>query len=266
MKRLNLLKLGVLFVFFLNVTPVYSAGENFQRGWEYYQQGNFIDALQHWVPLATAGNAAAQFNLSTMYDDGKGVPRDLETARYWLEKSVQAGYGPALHNHGLTLLEQDRNEDAIKVIQKAADSGLPRSLYTLGKMYQYGLSIPENPEKAFKFISLAAQAGNDKAQYNLGKMYRDGYGIKKDDAFSAKWFEFAALQGNAKAQSHLATRYGKGVGVEQDDVVAMKWALLAARAGNKIAKLNLDALIMRMSRNDRDNAISQAKNFKVQKK
>lgn len=261
MKRLKAMSTSFLSIFFIYVSTAIAAGESFEAGWKHYQQGSFIDALQNWVPLAAEGNPAAQFNLSIMYEQGRGVPIDLETARYWLEKSIQSNYGPALHNYGLELLDQDRKTEAISVLKRAAEHGSAGSLYTLGKIYQYGVAVGENPRKAFKLVSMAATEGHDKAQYNLGKMYRDGYGVAKDDMSSFKWFRSAALQGNIKAQSHLATRYGKGVGVKRDDVKALKWAILAAMAGNNTAYMNMQALKRRMSLADRKTSAAQAAKF-----
>lgn len=261
MRRLKVLFMSILSILLINISLVFAAGESFEAGWKYYQQGNFIEALQNWVPLAIDGNPAAQFNLSIMYEQGKGVPKDPETSVYWLEKSMQLGYAPALHNYGLQMLEKDELATALAVLKRAAERGSPGSLYTLGKMYQYGVYVEENPLKAFRFVDLAAKAGHDKAQYNLGKMYRDGYGIAKDNVSSFKWFKTAAIQGNIKAQSHLASRYGKGVGVKRNDIKALKWALLAAKAGNKTARINVQALKNRMSAEDEKISEAEAAKF-----
>src|SRR6185503_16844240 len=44
-------------------------------------------------------------------------------------------------------------------------------------------------------LQRAAERGIAKAQYSLGKCYRDGVGVKRDPVAAARWFERAAYQG-----------------------------------------------------------------------
>ena len=117
---------------------------------------------------------------------GDGVPRDYALGRQWLER--------------------------------AAASGLGRSQYTLGKLYEYGLGVEKDPASALGYFRQAADGGFAKAQYNLAKAYRDGFGVAKDDALSVQWFARAAKQGHARAQTRLGTRYASGVGVKADRI------------------------------------------------
>ena len=42
--------------------------------------GDYAKALSEFMPLATAGDVIAQFNLGAMYDAGQGVPQDYAEA------------------------------------------------------------------------------------------------------------------------------------------------------------------------------------------
>ena len=46
------------------------AAQDFQKGYDAAQAGDFATARQEWAPLAEAGYAAAQYNLGYMYDSG----------------------------------------------------------------------------------------------------------------------------------------------------------------------------------------------------
>ena len=46
------------------------AAQDFQKGYDAAQAGDFATALQEWAPLAEAGDAAAQYNLGWMYGNG----------------------------------------------------------------------------------------------------------------------------------------------------------------------------------------------------
>ncbi|MGO4135960.1 tetratricopeptide repeat protein [Rhizobium brockwellii] len=48
-----------------------------------------------WELLALSGDGRAMCNLGFMYDEGIGVPRDLELARAWLERADTAGCAEA---------------------------------------------------------------------------------------------------------------------------------------------------------------------------
>ena len=47
---------------------------------------------------AALGDAAAMFNLGVLYENGRGVQRDLSEARRWFEKAAEAGDVTAMRN------------------------------------------------------------------------------------------------------------------------------------------------------------------------
>ena len=59
------------------------SAQDFQRGLEAAQSGDFETALKEWKPLAEGGNSRAQFNLGVMYYNGQGVLADVVTAHMW---------------------------------------------------------------------------------------------------------------------------------------------------------------------------------------
>ena len=52
-----------------------SVSQNFMKGVDAYERGDYVTALCEWTPLAEQGHAAAQFNLGNMYADGDGDPQ-----------------------------------------------------------------------------------------------------------------------------------------------------------------------------------------------
>lgn len=65
-----------------------AARADFAAGWAAYQAGDFGPALAQWRALAEQGDPRSQFNLGVMYDEGKGVDRDLAMARGWWRKAA----------------------------------------------------------------------------------------------------------------------------------------------------------------------------------
>lgn len=236
----------------------------FDDGYSAYQRGNFYEARLIWENLADQGDARALYNLGTLHAEGRGVPANLVSARDFWMRAADAGHVRAMHNLALSLIadagmSEDTDADteyeqALHWLERASQGGFPNSQYTLGKMYQYGLSVEQNDQEAARLFMEAADQGFVNAQYNLGKLYRDGRGVPRDRERSLHYFSLAAEQGHAGAQNRLATRYARGEGVDQDDVVALVWASLAAEQGHERGIENRDVLLARMS----DDQVAQA--------
>ena len=62
-----------------------------QKGLTAYKSGDYATALREWTPLAKYGNAAVQYNLGTMYQNGQGVPQDYKTAVKWFKLAAEQG-------------------------------------------------------------------------------------------------------------------------------------------------------------------------------
>jgi TPR repeat protein len=59
------------------------------------EAGDYDTAVVKWQPLASKGDAAAQFNLALMYHRGLGVSLDEQKAVHWYLKSATNGYSRA---------------------------------------------------------------------------------------------------------------------------------------------------------------------------
>ncbi len=149
----------------LAVTPALAAP--FDDGMRALQAGKFVDARGIFNPLATTGNAQAQFMLGVMHENGLGTAKDSQAAAAWY--------------------------------RKAATAGLASAQYNLGIFYQLGRGVPADPTQALKFHRMAAMQGHNRSQNNLGTMYYLGAGVARDTIEAWKWFTLAqnGLQGDA---------------------------------------------------------------------
>ena len=66
-----------------------------------FNSGDYAAALRLWRPLAETGNARAQNNLGVMYENGKGVPQNINEAVKWYRLAAEQGYAGAQNNLGL---------------------------------------------------------------------------------------------------------------------------------------------------------------------
>jgi TPR repeat protein len=178
-----------------------------EKGWEAYSRGDYQVALEEWWPLASSGNAAAEFNLGLMYETGKGVAQDYAVAAKWYRKAAIHGSASAQNNLGyLYVRGRGVPRDFSKAIQwyrKAADQGYALAQLGLGSFYLKGLEVPKSYSKAAQWYRKAADQGLALAQYNLGAMYLSGQGVQRSRSEAARWYRKAARQGHADAKRSL---------------------------------------------------------------
>ncbi len=96
---------SILTALLLSISLIFSSGmtssaQDFQKGAEAYQSGDFATALKEWVPLAERGNAVAQYNLGLMYANGQGVVQDGKQAAKWYRKAAEQGLTEAPSKQG----------------------------------------------------------------------------------------------------------------------------------------------------------------------
>ena len=198
MKNLNIISAAVISVVMLATSAF---AQDFQKGLEAAQSGDFATALQEWRPLAEQGHADAQFNLGIMYDNGDGVSQDYAEAVKWYQLAAEQGDAYAQGNLGIMYykgkgVEQDYAE-AAKWYRKAAEQGYAQAQGNLGNMYDNGQGVPQDYAEALRLYRLAAEQGYAIAQYNLGVMYFNGEGsLRKDNSLAYMWFHLLLINGN----------------------------------------------------------------------
>lgn len=216
------------------------------KAYDAFLGGRYEEAIAIWLPLATAGDAPAQFNMGVMYANGLGVDRDMGVAMDWWEAAARQLHVRAAHNLALAMLAGEPREGrdeaetdytaVLRYLKIGADAGYPNSEYTLGKLYAEGVGVEKDERRAAELFLSASIKGFAKAQYNLGKIYRDGTGMKADEGLSLFWFAEAAERGHPRAQDRMAHRRLAGAGVPKDEIEALKWAILAAAQGVESAQ------------------------------
>lgn len=100
--------------------------EPMEDGQAAYNRGDYATAQRLWRPLAEQGVARAQNNLGVMYENGKGVPPDINEALKWYRLAAEQGYAGAQNNLAL--------------------------IYAIGRV------VPRNPVRAYMWFSLAASS------------------------------------------------------------------------------------------------------------
>lgn len=98
-----------------------------QQGVQAWSAQRPAEALEHWGPLAEAGDAQAQLYLGYAYRRGRGVAQDDGRAAHWY--------------------------------RRAAEQGLADAQYQLGLMYELGLGVPMDQAEADYWYGRAVGQG-----------------------------------------------------------------------------------------------------------
>jgi uncharacterized protein len=219
----------------LLVTP--AAAQDYQKGWEAYEQGEYEAAAQEWHPLAEQGNAEAQFRLGVMYSGGIGVPKNDVEALKWFRLAAEQGNVAAkahlntLYSTGemvhLSDFEQDTDgwfETIFKFVFFVGGSVLVFILY----IFLAGAGV---------ILSFWVFLGPPVLVIKSVQKIKDAFSrhwCRRSDLESAhlEITRLKAEQGIVDAQFMLGYRYAEGDGAPKDDAEAVKWYRLAAEQGS----------------------------------
>jgi tetratricopeptide (TPR) repeat protein len=180
---------------------------------------------------AESGDREAQFWVGSIYEQGRLVPRDQETAKSWFLKSANKGYAPAERTVGV-LYWYSEPAKAVTWLQRAARKGDSEAQFWLGTGYEQGLFGVTNYRDAVDWLTKSAKQGHPDAEASLGQMYEDGEGVKQNYSMAAKWYRKAAehvpnLGGAGQGRNDLGLLYLNGLGVLKDYIQAYFWFSLA---------------------------------------
>ena len=183
-----LLSLAFVFLFSGSV-----CGGDWDDGVDAYKNNDYKTAYKLWLSLAGQGDADAQHNIGSMYDNGIGVLRDYKEAVKWYRLSAEQGNAKAQFNLGLMLGD--------------------------------GRGVPINNKEAFKWYRLSAEQGHADAQYNLGLMYVRGVGVLQNHLLAHMWWNIAGASGleNAIENRSIVEKEMTPSQIEEAQEMARNW-------------------------------------------
>ena len=90
-----------LLTLLISTSLAFSAfGGQFEDADAAYARGDYPTAFRLLKPMAEQGHAEAQYNLGSMYAEGRGVPQDYGEATKWFRKAAEQGNAMAQYNLG----------------------------------------------------------------------------------------------------------------------------------------------------------------------
>jgi len=176
---------------------------------------------------ASQGNSNAQYDVGTMYQNGRGTRASRSKAIEWYQKAAAQNNEQAASR--LELLQS--NEERFNKERARAEKGDVENQYNLANMYTTGVGVDIDPVQANTWYEKAASQGHVKAEYKLGLIYYEGNGVEQNDMTAFKWFKSAAENGYPAAQYYLGKMYGSGQGTRRDYNAALEWYSKAVEGG-----------------------------------
>lgn len=176
---------------------------------------------------ATRGNSEAQYDVGTMYLNGRGVKANRPAALEWFAKAADQDNAQAL----IRMKLMQENEARFRKTLADAENGNSDSQYELGNMYTKGIGVEIDTDKAIAAYESAAGQGHTKAAYKLGLIHYEGSGVATDMNAAFRWFRSAAEHNYPAAQYYLGRMYADGQGTTKDSTSALEWLSKAVEGG-----------------------------------
>ena len=143
-----------------------------KAGVDAWSRGEYQKAVAEWRPLATAGDADAQFNLGQAYKLGRGVPSDGAMATEWFRKAAVQGHAQASDNYALALFQDGKKAEALPWLEKSAARDEKRTQLVLGTMLFNGDGVPRDWTRAYALVTRSSQQGLAQGSSTLAQMDR----------------------------------------------------------------------------------------------
>jgi TPR repeat protein len=190
-------------------------------------------AAELCLRAAEAGSPIAMYQIGYDYENGDGVPRDLNQAVQWWSRGAAKGSSMAQKALG-DAYEQGNGglpQDWVMAAgwwRKSAEQGLAKGEFELGRAYRFGIGVPCNLETAVAWYEKSVQQGGpgqSEVQWLRGNRFRfDGQFINGHEAafFHGVWqgnmtVPFGRLfhnQAERDAYLHGAANYAQSVNAE----------------------------------------------------
>ncbi len=197
---------------------------------------------------AAMGDVQAQFYLSVIYEDGRGVKVDPVKAANWCMKAAEAGDKLSQFRLAKMLeygrgFEKPNRRAAWHWLKQSASQGHVLAQYELGLRHLFGLAgVRKSFTLAKRYLSAAASSKHHEAAYYLGFMHMNGLGCVQDEGEAFQYFRHASALGSIKAKCSLAFLHEHGKGCQKDPLKAWMLYEQAASGGHLGAQFGLACL------------------------
>lgn len=194
----------------------------FQRGVDAARDRDYEQAFEHYAFAAKSGHPKALISYGQAFASGRGVERDPVRASEILEdahsKSSSFRSKAAYALGRLLLVGGEGPSGALEadppkaraLLEEALDGGYQRAAVSLGKIYDRGTGVDEDPAKAIRYYELVADTDLTAARrlpYLLAETGASEERIEQATENAVAQLTRRAEDGNSKAWVQLADLY-----------------------------------------------------------
>ncbi len=195
------------------------------------------------INKANRGDKQAQYKLAMMHLSGNGLPKNIDSAKSWLQKSAQQGHLQAQYQLGMLYTQNKQTwKKSLFWLTQAAKQGYQNAGYVLPTI----ISTHDNQgdiKEAWRWLYHGLRKREPKILYNFAVIRKNGkLGLAKSDNQFADRLTFAANHNIIYAQNDAAVY---NVLHNEKNKNNLKWLESAGKLGDNIAQFNLGLLFAR---------------------
>jgi TPR repeat protein len=109
--------------------------------------------------LAESGSPMGMLYLGYVLRNGIGVPPDIQGAEIWYRRAADAGIPRARYHLGRLYLDNRQYAEALVEFERAASNGFAPALHFLGRIYYFGYGVPIDKDRGRTLLESAAKSG-----------------------------------------------------------------------------------------------------------
>jgi len=192
----------------------------------------------------------AENRIANLYSAGYGVPKDIESAISWYQKSADHKNTWGEFNLAEALMSgtptKENIDRAISLYRASAEANNAVAQNKLGVLLYDGKSLPQNYKEANEWFEKGIKGGNAWCMRNLALSYQLGHGVDRDPAKAVDLYQKAVDGGDISATIDaaklLANMYLVGDGIPKDVTKVFALYKKAADAGDAESEVAVGAL------------------------
>lgn len=159
------------------VMPATAGAAHFGDALAAYFLQDYEEAHAEWLALAETGHVESHYYLGLLYETGRGVDANAETAISWYRKAAAEGHADAAYRLSRLARESDHLTATPKMIPRwlevAAEGDVADAQYELGAIFAEGRLVSRDLDKALDWFQRAEENFAEGAKRRQARAMRE---------------------------------------------------------------------------------------------
>jgi TPR repeat protein len=139
-------------------------------------------------------------------ENAQEAPSEL-SIQYWVERSKEARFDPAMCMYGYPLAKMGWHDAARRIFERCAEHDNQYAMPWAAWTEENGYDKPSDPVKAAEWDKRLAETGSSLGQFNYGLDLLRGHGVDQDRRLGKAMIDQAAAGGDKTARELIAHDY-----------------------------------------------------------